>query len=169
MHQRPALVQSNMTNTASRLVMQKQAKQSAYRAQAKYPCQHMISVMYSLFTHSSATESLMHVGKPEEMGVEGLLEQRLLKPMPDLGSQELCELGAAISQDIYLGSAGVAWDDVAGLEGAKQLLREALVMPLQFPQLFTGILSPWRVGPTLLSLVSSHSVGMHAYPDIHCT
>lgn len=82
---------------------------------------------------------------------EGLPEQRLLKPMPDLGSQELCELGAAISQDIYLGNAGVAWDDVAGLNGAKQLLREALVMPLQFPQLFTGILSPWRVGSAIHS------------------
>lgn len=75
----------------------------------------------------------------------GLVAQRLLKPLPDLGSSELCELGAAISQDIYLGNAGVAWEDVAGLEGAKQLLREALVMPLQFPQLFTGILTPWRV------------------------
>ena len=81
--------------------------------------------------------------------MEGLVEQRLLKPLPDLGSSELCELGAAISQDIYQGNAGVAWEDVAGLEGAKQLLREALVMPLQFPQLFTGILSPWRVGGPL--------------------
>lgn len=39
----------------------------------------------------------------------------------------------------------MAWDDVAGLEGAKQLLQEAVVIPLLHPQLFTGILTPWRV------------------------
>ena len=93
--------------------------------------------------------------------MEGLVEQRLLKPLPDLGSSELCELGAAISQDIYQGNAGVAWEDVAGLEGAKQLLREALVMPLQFPQLFTGILTPWRVGVAQYQLrtYASHACG----------
>jgi len=69
-----------------------------------------------------------------------------MKPLPDLGSSELRELGAAISQDIYTSDQGVAWGDVAGLEGAKHLLREALVMPLQFPDIFTGILAPWKVG-----------------------
>ena len=27
---------------------------------------------------------------------------------------------------------------------AKQMLKEAVVMPLRYPQLFTGLLSPWR-------------------------
>ena len=68
-----------------------------------------------------------------------------MKPLPDLGSSELRDLAAAISQDICSSSPGVAWGDVAGLEGAKHLLREALVMPLQFPDIFTGILAPWKV------------------------
>lgn len=68
-----------------------------------------------------------------------------MKPLPDLGSNELQDLAAAISQDICSSSPGVAWGDVAGLEGAKHLLREALVMPLQFPDIFTGILAPWKV------------------------
>lgn len=76
---------------------------------------------------------------------EGDCEQPLMKPLPDLGSSELRELGAAISQDICSSSPRVAWGDVAGLEGAKHLLREALVMPLQFPDIFTGILAPWKV------------------------
>ncbi|KAL3150569.1 hypothetical protein ABBQ32_000381 [Trebouxia sp. C0010 RCD-2024] len=71
-------------------------------------------------------------------------EQPLIKPLPDLGSSELRDLASAISQDICSTSPGVAWGDVAGLEGAKHLLREALVMPLQFPDIFTGILAPWK-------------------------
>lgn len=78
-------------------------------------------------------------------GEDGGGDQPLMKPLPDLGSSELRELGAAISQDIYTSSQGVAWGDVAGLEGAKHLLREALVMPMQFPDIFTGILTPWKV------------------------
>ena len=31
------------------------------------------------------------------------------------------------------------WDDVAGLEGAKDSLKEAVILPVKFPQFFTGI------------------------------
>ena len=30
------------------------------------------------------------------------------------------------------------WDDVAGLEGAKDALKEAVILPVKFPQFFTG-------------------------------
>lgn len=32
----------------------------------------------------------------------------------------------------------VKWSDVAGLEGAKEALKEAVILPIKFPQLFTG-------------------------------
>jgi vacuolar protein-sorting-associated protein 4 len=32
----------------------------------------------------------------------------------------------------------VQWDDVAGLEGAKDSLKEAVILPVKFPQFFTG-------------------------------
>jgi vacuolar protein-sorting-associated protein 4 len=38
----------------------------------------------------------------------------------------------------------VRWDDVAGLEPAKAALREAVVLPLRFPSLFTGERKPWK-------------------------
>mmetsp|Transcript_34224 Transcript_34224/g.87533 ORF Transcript_34224/g.87533 Transcript_34224/m.87533 type:complete len:437 (-) Transcript_34224:186-1496(-) len=37
----------------------------------------------------------------------------------------------------------VKWDDVAGLEGAKDALKEAVILPIQFPQFFTGARKPW--------------------------
>lgn len=35
--------------------------------------------------------------------------------------------------------AGRQWDDVAGLEGAKDSLKEAVILPVKFPQFFTGV------------------------------
>ena len=39
---------------------------------------------------------------------------------------------------IVLEKPNVSWDDVAGLEGAKAALKEAVIMPIKFPQMFTG-------------------------------
>lgn len=38
----------------------------------------------------------------------------------------------------------VKWDDVAGLEGAKEALKEAVILPARFPQLFVGKRKPWK-------------------------
>lgn len=38
----------------------------------------------------------------------------------------------------------VKWDDVAGLEGAKEALKEAVILPIKFPHLFKGKRKPWR-------------------------
>ena len=89
--------------------------------------------------------SMASIAGGAQAHAEDAVDQPLMKPLPDLGSSELRELGAAITQDIYTSNQGVSWEDVAGLEGAKHLLREALVMPLQFPDIFTGILAPWKV------------------------
>lgn len=38
----------------------------------------------------------------------------------------------------------VSWNDVAGLEGAKAALKEAVILPIKFPQMFTGKRTAWR-------------------------
>ena len=49
-----------------------------------------------------------------------------------------------ISRDIISTNPGVTWDDIAELHDCKRLLKEAVVMPLKYPQLFTGLLSGWN-------------------------
>ena len=62
----------------------------------------------------------------------------------DFGSEDLNALARVIARDVYVGSPDVRWGDVAGLEAAKKILREAVVAPFRYPALFTGLLRPWR-------------------------
>ena len=49
-------------------------------------------------------------------------------------------LAGAILQD----KPNIRWEDVAGLEGAKEALKEAVILPIKFPHLFTGKRQPWK-------------------------
>lgn len=40
---------------------------------------------------------------------------------------------------IVMEKPNIKWDDVAGLEGAKEALKEAVILPIKFPHLFTGM------------------------------
>ncbi|XP_019938168.1 katanin p60 ATPase-containing subunit A-like 2 isoform X2 [Paralichthys olivaceus] len=73
-------------------------------------------------------------------------KERLLKPLSGFSGMdgEMSELAAVISRDIYLHSPNVRWEDIIGLEDAKRLVKEAVVYPIKYPELFTGILSPWK-------------------------
>lgn len=46
------------------------------------------------------------------------------------------KLKDSLSSAIVSEKPNVKWDDVAGLEGAKEGLKEAVIMPVKFPQLF---------------------------------
>ncbi|XP_069104207.1 uncharacterized protein [Argopecten irradians] len=47
-------------------------------------------------------------------------------------------------EDTIITKGGLTFQDIAGLHDAKQALREAIIMPLHFPHLFTGAIKPWR-------------------------
>ncbi|KAJ4943627.1 hypothetical protein JOQ06_006126 [Pogonophryne albipinna] len=49
-----------------------------------------------------------------------------------------------LSGAIVMEKPNVMWDDVAGLEGAKEALKEAVILPIKFPHLFQGKRTPWR-------------------------
>jgi hypothetical protein len=54
------------------------------------------------------------------------------------------ELIESIERDILDTSSGITWDMIAGLQGAKELLHEALVLPMWLPNYFQGIRKPWK-------------------------
>ncbi|XP_064653296.1 katanin p60 ATPase-containing subunit A-like 2 isoform X4 [Lineus longissimus] len=74
------------------------------------------------------------------------LGDRLLKPLGGyMGyNNEWRELAQVISRDIYSEDPNVRWEDIIGLDNAKRLVKEAVVYPIKYPQLFKGILSPWK-------------------------
>lgn len=71
---------------------------------------------------------------------------RLMKPIPMQLRADFGELTSVIARDIFIDHPGVKWADIVGLHETKRVLREAVVMPLKFPQLFSGkkLLKPWR-------------------------
>lgn len=51
---------------------------------------------------------------------------------------EQAKLRAGLDSVIIREKPNVKWCDVAGLENAKQALQEAVILPVKFPQFFTG-------------------------------
>ncbi|KAK6138180.1 hypothetical protein DH2020_021037 [Rehmannia glutinosa] len=54
------------------------------------------------------------------------------------------KLRSGLNSAIIREKPNVKWNDVAGLESAKQALQEAVILPVKFPQFFTGKRRPWR-------------------------
>uniref|UniRef100_A0A3B3ZDQ3 Katanin p60 ATPase-containing subunit A1 n=1 Tax=Periophthalmus magnuspinnatus TaxID=409849 RepID=A0A3B3ZDQ3_9GOBI len=61
------------------------------------------------------------------------------------------DLVEALERDIISQNPNVKWDDIADLQDAKKLLKEAVVLPMWMPAFFKGIRRPWKgvlmVGP----------------------
>ncbi|WOG84978.1 hypothetical protein DCAR_0104164 [Daucus carota subsp. sativus] len=73
------------------------------------------------------------------------IDERPQKPLlPPFESAEMRTLAESLSRDIIRGSPDVKWESIKGLENAKRLLKEAVVMPIKYPKYFTGLLSPWK-------------------------
>jgi len=75
---------------------------------------------------------------------------------------EADKLKSALASTISMEKPNVKWDDVAGLEGAKDALKEAVILPVRFPQLFTGKRKPWK--GILLYGVGVNAVCMYVCP-----
>lgn len=54
------------------------------------------------------------------------------------------QLKGALEGAIVIEKPDVKWSDVAGLDGAKEALQEAVILPIRFPRMFQGKRQPWR-------------------------
>ncbi|KAL5841196.1 hypothetical protein ACOSQ3_011799 [Xanthoceras sorbifolium] len=74
----------------------------------------------------------------------GINEKPQRSLLPPLDSADARALAESLCRDIIRGSPDVKWESIKGLENAKRLLKEAVVMPIKYPKYFTGLLSPWK-------------------------
>lgn len=54
------------------------------------------------------------------------------------------ELVDMVHNEILTTLPNIKWTDIAGLEDAKRLLQEAVVLPVLIPDYFQGIRRPWK-------------------------
>lgn len=57
---------------------------------------------------------------------------------------EKAKLRGALAGAIVQENPDISWDDVIGLESAKDSLKETVILPTRFPQLFTGKRKPFK-------------------------
>jgi len=62
----------------------------------------------------------------------------------DSDDDDTKKLRGALSSAIVSEKPHVKWEDVAGLELAKEALKETVILPTRFPQLFTGKRKPFK-------------------------
>ena len=61
----------------------------------------------------------------------------------DEEKQENSKRAQAMESAVLKEKPNVHWEDVIGLEKAKEALQEAVILPIKFPQLFTDKRKPW--------------------------
>lgn len=54
------------------------------------------------------------------------------------------KMAGALASAIVTEKPNIKWEMVSGLEAAKEGLKEAVIMPIKFPQLFEGAREPWK-------------------------
>jgi vacuolar protein-sorting-associated protein 4 len=90
--------------------------------------------------YQKAMEYILRV--KEIRGIVGSSDTK--KSSSATASPEDDEIEGAISSVIVREKPNVKWEDVAGMEGAKRALREAIILPMSRPDLFKGARKPWK-------------------------
>jgi vacuolar protein-sorting-associated protein 4 len=76
--------------------------------------------------------------------MEGVKKKRVAEPEGGKKDSEEDKLEKQLSGTLITETPNVKWEDVAGLEKAKEALKEAVVLPIKFPQLFQEKRKPWK-------------------------
>lgn len=101
---------------------------------------------------SAQTEKLLEEAERESQSFDGLEEsvteadvfQRNDEDGEGEEDADSKKLRGALAGAILTDKPNIKWEDVAGLEAAKEALKEAVILPIKFPHLFTGKRQPWK-------------------------
>jgi len=74
-------------------------------------------------------QSTPHQEQPEQPK----MNKKNSKKKDDSEDEEEAKLEKALSEAIVTEKPNVKWTDVSGLEGAKEGLKEAVILPIRFP------------------------------------
>ncbi len=92
--------------------------------------------------YEKAMEYIFRVKEIKGIAEGGGVQSERRASHKDEGEKD--ELDEAISGAIIKEAPNVKWEDVANLEAAKGALREAVILPMKRPDLFTGARRPWK-------------------------
>lgn len=95
-------------------------------------------------SESSATGAQDQEQEQEESAESGALERRKAALLANLPKNVDLPTATQILNEIIVHGDEVHWSDVAGLDGAKKALKEAVVYPFLRPDLFMGLREPAR-------------------------
>ena len=80
-----------------------------------------------------------------ENNIENKSSSFMFKPIHfDKHPGEWHDMVELICRDIIHQDLGVKWEQICGAEIAKMILTESVIMPIEYPHLFTGNVKPWR-------------------------
>ncbi|KAI4470627.1 aaa domain-containing [Holotrichia oblita] len=82
--------------------------------------------------------------KPIKDGENGSKDEKKSDSDSDSDDPVKKKLQSQLEDAIVVEKPHVKWSDVAGLDAAKEALKEAVILPIKFPHLFTGKRIPWK-------------------------
>jgi vacuolar protein-sorting-associated protein 4 len=113
---------------------------SVYKNRAMEYCQRA-QMLKNPSNVNSKPEEKKEEKKSEDKKPEEKKEEKKEESKDDAETKKLMD---SLSGCVVTEKPNVKWSDVAGLEKAKEALQEAVILPLKFPQLFTGKRKPWK-------------------------